>query len=620
MGFHGGRAWRRLNVSNSAANGHREGQDTDSESSKKRHVPGSARRQDQLRPTPTSLSPRLLGHAAKAQTTAVTAGDLFDVSIVLVEQDYREGAEACATAFAQVSSGGSLELVLVDDAAPAPSALLREAAGSVRHLRHANRLGVVASWNEAGATSLSRYLLFVAPHLRPVAPPLSALIATADAQPFISAFSAHVTAEDGSLRPAGLHFASAACLAQALPVASSAGTVVLDRSRLPLLGDGCLLVRRDAFAAVGGFDGELGVRAALLDLCLKLRGRGRRVALLPSWKLNSLAALPRPSEDAADATVLRRRWGVERGSSPDALWVEGRTSLTHTTPFAGRAGHFCEDVARLPPPFVEIGEHSYFVSGTRFLTWTAEERIRIGRYCSFARDVTLMTGGGHSTDTVSTFPFESRWFGASNPTRSSRTTRDTVVGSDVWVADGAIIGSGVEVGHGAVVGVGAVVLSDVPPYAIVSGNPAEVRRFRFGEETVAALLRIAWWDWPEAKIREELEWFFRPVAEFIARFDPAATAEHSAPNEEAAANTAVTHGVGRSLGLAGLLSLLSRELGEPIDADTPLLSAGLVDSMRFERLLVALESYFGLPISSGAVGADNFDTPQQMLAFLRVPA
>ena len=44
------------------------------------------------------------------------------------------------------------------------------------------------------------------------------------------------------------------------------------------------------------------------------------------------------------------------------------------------------------------------------------------------------------------------------------------------------------VGHGAVVAARAVVTKDVPPYAIVGGNPAKVIRYRFDEETIAALL------------------------------------------------------------------------------------------------------------------------------------
>ena len=60
--------------------------------------------------------------------------------------------------------------------------------------------------------------------------------------------------------------------------------------------------------------------------------------------------------------------------------------------------------------------------------------------------------------------------------------------------------SGVTVGHGAVVAAHAVVTKDVPPYAIVGGNPAKVIRYRFDEATIAALLDAGWWELPREKI------------------------------------------------------------------------------------------------------------------------
>jgi virginiamycin A acetyltransferase len=61
---------------------------------------------------------------------------------------------------------------------------------------------------------------------------------------------------------------------------------------------------------------------------------------------------------------------------------------------------------------------------------------------------------------------------------------------------------GVTVGHGAVVAAASVVASDVPPYAIVGGNPARVIRRRYEDEDVERLLRAAWWDWPPELVTE----------------------------------------------------------------------------------------------------------------------
>ena len=56
------------------------------------------------------------------------------------------------------------------------------------------------------------------------------------------------------------------------------------------------------------------------------------------------------------------------------------------------------------------------------------------------------------------------------------------------------------IGHGAVVAAASVVASDVPPYAVVAGNPARAARRRFDDADVERCLRTAWWDWSPANI------------------------------------------------------------------------------------------------------------------------
>lgn len=127
--------------------------------------------------------------------------------------------------------------------------------------------------------------------------------------------------------------------------------------------------------------------------------------------------------------------------------------------------------------------------------------LLVGSYSSIATGVTLLLGGEHRTDWVSTFPLRvtDRLPGAETgehmPERG-----DLVIGSDVWVGYGAIITSGVTIGHGAVIGAGAVVTSDVPPYAVVAGNRASVVRYRFPPEQVERLLEVAWWAWSHEKV------------------------------------------------------------------------------------------------------------------------
>jgi len=53
-----------------------------------------------------------------------------------------------------------------------------------------------------------------------------------------------------------------------------------------------------------------------------------------------------------------------------------------------------------------------------------------------------------------------------------------VIEDDVWLCTNVIILPGCRIGKGAIVAAGAVVTKDVPPYAIVGGNPAKFIRQR----------------------------------------------------------------------------------------------------------------------------------------------
>jgi acetyltransferase-like isoleucine patch superfamily enzyme len=68
------------------------------------------------------------------------------------------------------------------------------------------------------------------------------------------------------------------------------------------------------------------------------------------------------------------------------------------------------------------------------------------------------------------------------------------IGNDVWTGHNVNVMAGVSVGDGAVIAAGAVVSKDVPPYAIVAGVPATIRRYRFSEDIIARLLRSKWWE------------------------------------------------------------------------------------------------------------------------------
>lgn len=137
------------------------------------------------------------------------------------------------------------------------------------------------------------------------------------------------------------------------------------------------------------------------------------------------------------------------------------------------------------------------------------DRLIIGKFCSLACGVRfLFNSANHSMKSLSTYPFplffEEWGLDKKDVAASWDNKGDIVIGNDVWIGYEAVVMAGVTIGDGAVIGTRAVVTKDVPPYTIVGGIPAKPIRKRFCEETIAALLALKWWDWPEEKISENL--------------------------------------------------------------------------------------------------------------------
>lgn len=183
-------------------------------------------------------------------------------------------------------------------------------------------------------------------------------------------------------------------------------------------------------------------------------------------------------------------------------------------------GAWTEVGARTTIAETVMGDYSYVVNDSSIIYAT------IGRFCSIAAH-TRINPGNHPLERAALHHFTYRaakyelgddddaffdWRRASHVT----------LGHDVWVGHGATILPGVSIGTGAGIGAGAVVSKDVPPFAVVVGVPGKVLRFRFPPEIQAALLRIAWWDWPHATLKERLADFRNLGAEaFCKRHDPA---------------------------------------------------------------------------------------------------
>jgi acetyltransferase-like isoleucine patch superfamily enzyme len=153
---------------------------------------------------------------------------------------------------------------------------------------------------------------------------------------------------------------------------------------------------------------------------------------------------------------------------------------------------------------------TYFDRNVNIITWSDDYEIRLGKYNSIGRDCNFFLHANHRHDWITT---SSQLWGPVTPEIAEMHMKmghptcngDIEIGNDVWIGAHSTIMSGVKIGNGAVVAAKSVVTKDVPPYAIVGGNPARIIKYRFDKSQIEKLLNISWWDWDEDKIRENAE-------------------------------------------------------------------------------------------------------------------
>ncbi len=151
---------------------------------------------------------------------------------------------------------------------------------------------------------------------------------------------------------------------------------------------------------------------------------------------------------------------------------------------------------------VSIGEFTY--GKPSIYTWTNNYNVKIGKFCSIAEGVKILVDGNHRPDWISTYPFGEVLHDVEKNPGHPIGKGDMEIGNDVWIGMDAMILSGVSIGNGAVIAAGSVVTKNVLPYEIVGGNPAKSIKFRFTDEQIKSLEKIAWWNWNSEKVKSEV--------------------------------------------------------------------------------------------------------------------
>jgi len=145
-----------------------------------------------------------------------------------------------------------------------------------------------------------------------------------------------------------------------------------------------------------------------------------------------------------------------------------------------------------------------------FINGNFKPGTRIGRYTAIYSTV-IAFNANHPMNTKSTHALfynpRLKYVKEDILTRTQLT-----IGNDVWIGHNAIILSEVSsIGDGAIIGAGTVVHQDVPPYAVVVGNPGRIVRYRFSQAIIQDLLEEKWWEKSFDELLPEIKSFQVPL-------------------------------------------------------------------------------------------------------------
>ena len=110
--------------------------------------------------------------------------------------------------------------------------------------------------------------------------------------------------------------------------------------------------------------------------------------------------------------------------------------------------------------------------------------VRVGKYCNF--NGMMVLGGGevsfgnyfHSGIECMIITHNHNYEGKKIPYDNTIINKKVIIGDCVWFGNRVTVTGNITIGEGAIIAAGSVVCKDVPPLAIVGGNPAKVIKYR----------------------------------------------------------------------------------------------------------------------------------------------
>ncbi|HEX6682360.1 MAG TPA: glycosyltransferase family 2 protein [Candidatus Limnocylindrales bacterium] len=267
---------------------------------------------------------------------------MIDVSILMVSYNTRDLTVEALRALPSACPGITFETIVVDNASTDGSAdAICDAFPDVHVARSSSNLGFARAVNLAASQASGRFLLLLNPDTSPDGPFVAELVEFAGKHPDLGIYGGRTVREDGRDYLAGYEFPSIRgylMFATGLSIAYNPEELPrLDRTQpvaVPALSGCLLMIDRELFASLGGFDPEYFMYCEDADLCWRATQAGARPTLVPSARVVHLGGRASSASAAPSArkvemlmrgkiSFLRKHWPPARARLGRRLLLMG---------------------------------------------------------------------------------------------------------------------------------------------------------------------------------------------------------------------------------------------------------------------------------------------------------
>lgn len=245
------------------------------------------------------------------QTTYSNLG-VIECSIIIPVFNRVELTQECLMHLAKVTTGISYEVVLVDNhSTDGTSEFLETLGGDVQIIRNATNLGFAKACNQGACAAKGKYLVFLNNDTIPKPGWLGPLLQEVDSHDDVAVVGSKLLYQNNTIQHVGVVFSK---LLQEpyhfLSGVEESMPAVNIRRELQAVTAACMLVRKEIFEDVGGFDEGFVNGFEDMDLCLKIRAMGKKVIYQPKSCVYHLEGQTagRKTHNEANAKRFKERW------------------------------------------------------------------------------------------------------------------------------------------------------------------------------------------------------------------------------------------------------------------------------------------------------------------------